>query len=124
MAVYKTREFARWARKQGLKDAALCDAVHETTSVLFEAELGGNLLKKRIRRRGQGKSAGFRTLIATNRTDLWFFLYGFAKNERSNITKDEESALKKLAAVLLAMPPPALDKALEADELMELNCDA
>lgn len=124
MVVYKTLWFNRWARKQGLKDAALCEAVQEMTNGLFDAELGGNLLKKRIARPGQGKHGGFRTLVATNKGSLWFFVYGFAKNERSNIDNDEEAALKKLAAILLTMPPSARTIALKADELIEVNCDA
>ena len=123
MDVYKTREFTRWARKQSLSDAALCTAVQEMANGLYEADLGGNLLKKRIARRGQGKSGGFRTLVATNKGSLWFFVYGFAKNERSNIDKDEEAALKKLATALLTMPLPALTKALKADELIEVHCN-
>lgn len=124
MAVYKTRGFARWARKEGLSDTALCEAVLEMVSGLYEANLGGGLLKKRISRPGQGKSGGFRTLVATNKGNLWFFVYGFAKNERSNIDKDEEMGLKKLAATLLTMPISALGKALKADELIEVKCDA
>jgi hypothetical protein len=50
---------------------------------LFEADLGGDLLKKRIARPGQGKSGGYRTLVATNRDSRWIFVYGFAKNARS-----------------------------------------
>lgn len=49
-------------------------------------------LKSRIARPGQGKSGGFRMLIATNKGSLWVFMYGFSKNERSNIDKDEEEA--------------------------------
>ncbi len=100
MDVDKTREFARWARKQELGGAQLCVAVAEIARGLFEADLGGNLLKKRIARRGRGKSGGFRTLVVTDRNSICFFVYGFAKNERSNIGKDEEIALKKLAAAL------------------------
>lgn len=123
MDVYKTREFARWARKQDLRDAALCQAVQEMANDLYEADLGGNLLKKRIARPGQGKSGGFRTLVAAKRGKLYFFLYGFAKNERSNIDKDEEAALKKLASTLLGLQLPALSRALKADELIEVHCD-
>jgi hypothetical protein len=90
---------------------------------LYEADMGGNLLKKRIARPGQGKSGGFRTLVATNRGNLWFFVYGFAKNERSNIDQNEDAALKKLAAVLLTLKPTALSQALAAEELIEVNCD-
>lgn len=91
---------------------------------LFEANLGGSLFKKRIARPGRGKSGGFRTIVATNLRSRWFFVYGFAKNERDNIDDDEEAALKKLAASLLTMAQQALAKALEAGEVMEVNCDA
>lgn len=70
--------------------------------------LGGGLLKKRIGRPGQGKSGGFRTLVATNNGRKWFFVFGFPKNVRSNIDKDEEEALKRLASYLLSLSAPGL----------------
>jgi hypothetical protein len=54
----------------------------------------------------------------------WFFVFGFPKNERSNIDKNEEHALKELAAYLLLLTPPALAKAQNVGELMEVHCDA
>jgi hypothetical protein len=51
-------------------------------------------------------------------------VYGFAKNERSNIDKDEEEGLKKLATHLLSLTPEALEKAKRANELMEVDCNA
>ena len=124
MAIYKTRGFDRWARKQNLSTRALCEAEDEMETGLYEADLGGGLLKKRIARPGQGKSGGFRTLVATNKRNRWFFVFGFPKNIRSNIDKDEEDALKKLASHLLSLPPPALIAAQRVGELMEVNCDA
>lgn len=124
MKIHKTRWFVRWARKQGLNDFSLCVAVREMTEGLYEADLGGGLLKKRIARPGQGKRGSFRTLIATNKGNRWIFVYGFSKNERSNIAKDEEEALKRLASELLSLTPQAIEKAKSAGELMEVNCDA
>jgi hypothetical protein len=124
MAIYKTRWFKHWARKQGLSTPSLCAAVREMTAGLYEADLGGGLLKKRIARPGQGKSGGFRTLVATNKGNRWVFVYGFPKNERSNIDKDEQEALRKLAAHLLLLTAQALGKAQRAGELMEVDCDA
>ena len=121
MAIYKTRWFDRWARKQGLDTAVLKQAVQEMTAGLYEADLGGGLLKKRIARPGQGKSGGFRTLVATNKGSRWVFVFGFSKNERSNIDKDEAKALKKLAAHLLSLTPQALGKAQGAGKLMEVD---
>jgi len=124
MAIYKTRWFDRWARKQNLSMHALCEAVREMEAGLYEADVGGGLLKKRIARPGQGKSGGFRTLVATNKATRWFFVFGFPKNIRGNIDKDEEEALKKLASHLLSLPPLTLSTAQRAGELMEVNCDA
>ncbi len=82
------------------------------------------VFKKRIAKEGRGKSGGFRTLIATNQNDRLFFMYGFAKNERSNIDKDKEEALKELAAHLFSLSMEDLKKAEKAGELLEVVCDA
>lgn len=124
MNVYKTRWFDRWAHKEGLAASSLCAAVHEMSLGLVDADLGGGLVKKRIGRPGQGKSGGYRTLIATNRDDRWMFVFGFPKNERSNIDKDETEALKKLATHLLSLTAQALDTAQRAGELIKVDCDA
>ena len=119
-----TRPDGSTVGRAGLTTSSRCAAVREMTNGLFDADLGGGLLKKRIARPGQGKSGGFRTLVATNRRNRWVFLYGFPKNARSNIDKDEEDALKRLAAHLLSLTPPDLRTAQRAGELMEVNCDA
>jgi len=124
MLVYKTRIFIRWQGKQGLSDAALCAAIEEMKRGLFDADLGSGLFKKRIARPGQGKSGGFRTLIATNRNSRWVFVYGFAKNERSDVDKDEAEALKALAGYLMGLSQAALKKACNSGELTEVNGNA
>ncbi len=124
MAVYKTRWFERWARKERLSEAGLCAAVKEMAEGLIDADLGGGLVKKRLGRTGQGKSGGYRTLVATNKGSRWVFVYGFPKNERSNIDKDETEALKKLAAHLSSLTAHAVTKSKQAGELVEVDCDA
>ncbi len=122
MIVYQTKIFERWAKKAGVGANDLCKEVLEMKRGLYEADLGGNLLKKRIARPGQGKRGGFRTLIATNRGNKWFFLFGWPKNERSNIDGREETAFKRLGAVLLGMPTDAVRKAEQNGELIKVNC--
>ncbi len=124
MQIYKTRWFRRWARGEGLTDSSLCTAIEEMRRGLFDADLGAGLFKKRVGRAGRGKSGGFRTLVATNKGDRWIFVYGFAKNERANIDKDEEAALKKLSVELLSYTAKAIGKAEEEKQLFEVNCDA
>jgi hypothetical protein len=123
MDIYKTRLFERWTKTEGLSNAVICQAVEEMKNGLCDADLGGGLLKKRIARQGQGKRKGFRTLVATNKNNRWFFVFGFPKNQRDNIDKDEEKVLKKLADELLAFTPQIL-KALENNnELIKVDCD-
>jgi hypothetical protein len=122
MKIYKTRWFNRWAHKQGLEDISLCIAVREIVAGLYDADLGGGLVKKRIARPGKGKSGGFRTLIATNKGDRWIFVYGFPKNERSNIDKDEEQTLKELAEELLSLTPEEIEIVKDKSKLFEVIC--
>ena len=123
MAIYKTKWFARWSRKNGLSDSSICAAVSEMTNGLYDANLGGGLYKKRIAKQGHGKSGGFRTLLASNLGNRWFFMYGFEKNQRSNIDKDEEDALKLLAEKLLALSNKEIEQATQSGEFIEVNCD-
>ncbi|MBD2609640.1 type II toxin-antitoxin system RelE/ParE family toxin [Scytonema hofmannii FACHB-248] len=124
MKIYKNRTFDRWARKEGLNNLSLCNAVNEMAAGLYDADLGGGLFKKRIAKPGKGKSGGFRTLVATNNEDRWFFIFGFSKNERSNIDKDEEEALKMLSKQLLAYTPEELEQAKNSNALIEVICNA
>jgi len=121
MHIFKSRTFARWARKEGLKDAVLRTAVDEIQAGLLDANLGGGLLKKRVARAGSGKSAGHRTLLATNLRDRWVFLYGFSKNERDNVDDVELRALKRFAQAYLGMEEERLNGLLDAGELIEVD---
>lgn len=117
---FKTRHFSRWMRKTELTDAALCKAVAEMAQGLIDADLGGGVVKKRIGLAGRGKQGGARTLVATNQGTRWFFIFGFEKNERANITHDELEALQELAGGLLACTGQALDAATADGSLQEI----
>jgi hypothetical protein len=121
--VFKTRFFVRWMRKTELTDLALCQAVSEMVRGLIDADLGGGLVKKRVALSGRGKRAGARTLLATNRDDRWFFVFGFEKNERANITADEKDALQALAQDLLASGDVQWAAALSDGSLEEICND-
>lgn len=120
MSVFKTKLFHDWQKKEDLSDKSLCVAIEEMSRGLIDANLGGGLVKKRVARPGAGKSSGFRTLLATNKNDKWFFVYGFAKNDRDNIENQEMLALKRLAAVLLGMDANSIKQLLADKELKEI----
>ena len=121
--VFKTRYFTRWMRKTGLSDDALCAAVAEMAQGLVDADLGGGVFKKRVGIAGRGKRAGARTLVASNRASRWFFVFGFEKNDRANISDEELEGLKDLAAQLLARTGKQLDAATNDGTLTEICHD-
>jgi hypothetical protein len=109
-------------RKTELTNQALCHAVLEMAQGLVDADLGGGVVKKRVGLAGCGKRGGARTLVATNKGDRWFFVFGFEKNERANIADDELDALQHIATQLLARTGRELDEAVKDGSLQEI-CD-
>ncbi|MCA3708658.1 MAG: type II toxin-antitoxin system RelE/ParE family toxin [Phenylobacterium sp.] len=123
MSVYKTKEFSRFARKADLKSADLLDAAQAVASGQWDADLGGGVFKQRIARDGGGKSGGFRTIILFKVGGHSFFVHGFAKNEKANISPKELKALKALAATFLALDLSAIETAKSAGEIAEVTID-
>ncbi len=121
--VFKTRYFSCWFRKIGLSDVALCQVVKEMEQGLIAANLGGGVVKKRLALPGRGKRGGARTLVATNKGDRWFFLFGFQKNERANITAEELEGLREITRQLLCMTSEQLDEAVRDGSLQEICYD-
>ena len=96
-------------------------AVLEIHNGVLDADLGGGIVKKRIALPGKGKRGSTRTLLATNRNDRWFFIFGFEKNERQNISGNELATLKKLAKDLLGLTAIQIAVALEESFLVEIE---
>jgi hypothetical protein len=101
--ILKTRFFRRWALQAGVTDMAMLAAVQEIEQGLIDGDLGGGVLKKRVGVPGRGKSGGARVVLATNWRDRWFFMFGFLKNQRANISASELEALREFAGDLLAL---------------------
>lgn len=118
--LFKTRTFNRWCATE-LTDQALRNSVSEMKHGLIDARLGGDVFKKRIAIPGRGKRGGARTLIATHLKDRWFFIFGFNKNERDNISPHELKYLQQLAQDLLSMDDQELKKVLHIGELLEID---
>jgi hypothetical protein len=112
------RRFARHAR---LTDASLLDAVDRAERGLIDADLGGGLIKQRVARAGEGRSGGFRTIIAYRMKERAFFLYGFARNERENIGNSELQTFKDIAAGFMACDDTALHEAVSKGAIHEIH---
>lgn len=118
--ILKTRSFSKLANKAGLVDSALKRAVEEMEQGLIDANLGGNVYKKRVPLGNKGKRGGSRTIIATNMSDRWFFVYCFLKKDIDNISKDDELELKELAKLLLGIDEQSLHKLVEDGNMEEI----
>ena len=80
-------------------------------------------MKKRVGLAGRGKRGGARTLVVTNKGNRWFFVYGFAKNDRANIADGELEAVRGIAEQLLVLTGLQLDAAVEDGSLKEICHD-
>ena len=82
------------------------------------------LIKQRIPRKGQGRSGGFRTIIAYRHDDRSYFVSGFAKNEMDNIADEDLKDVTSYAAALMALTDKLIAEALKARKIEEVMCDA
>ncbi|MCP3929341.1 MAG: type II toxin-antitoxin system RelE/ParE family toxin [Bacteroidetes bacterium] len=116
-----TKWFMKWARKANLNEPNLLDAIDNLEKGLSVAELGGNLFKIRVKRAGKGKSSGFRTIVIYKKEEKAIFLYGFSKNEKSNIDKAELQYFKKLGSDLLALDAKQITNSTKKQILFDLE---
>ena len=121
MRIFALNTFMRFARKESINLVSLSAAIASIESGLVDAELGGGLVKQRVARGGEGKSGGFRTIIAIRLGDRAVYLFGFAKNERDNISAADLAALKTLGKVYLAMNAADLEMAVTIGKIEEIN---
>jgi hypothetical protein len=113
----------KFARRERITDASLREAIERAERGLIDADLGGGLIKQRVARQGQGRSGGYRMIVAYRTRSRAVFLYGFAKNERENIEPDELLTFRNIAADLLAADAAKIAKAIENDVLQEIDLD-
>ncbi len=121
MNIYKNKVFSKWAAKEKIEDKALIMAVEEIAKGLVDANLGGNIVKKRVAVGGRGKSGGIRTLLAYQIGTRAFFIYGFAKNVQANIKDVELKALKLYGKELLNYSDKEIAKAIQKGALIEVE---
>jgi hypothetical protein len=119
--IFKTRTFAKFARRERLHDKTLRGAVREAEAGLVAADLGSGVIKQRMARQGQGKRGGFRVLIAFRAEDRAVFLYGFAKNERDNIDDKQLATLRDIATAFLQASDAQITKEIAEGRLQEVD---
>ncbi|HVC58984.1 MAG TPA: type II toxin-antitoxin system RelE/ParE family toxin [Acetobacteraceae bacterium] len=121
MRIFKTKEFARFARREGIRDARLREAAERAERGLVDADLGGGLIKQRVARQGEGRRGGYRSLMAFKVGRQTVFLYGFAKSERDNIGPDELDFWRRVARGFLEMDAAQWQTMTALREIMEVD---
>jgi hypothetical protein len=119
--IFKTKLFEKFVHKKRVGDDILRDAVERACGGLIEADLGRGVIKQRGARPGQGRSGGYRMLIAFRLSDLAVFMYGFAKNELDNIGDKELATLRDIAGSWLKADARVLEKAVADGILIEVT---
>ncbi len=115
-----TRHFEKWARKERIGNADLGAVIQAADAGLIHADLKGCLVKIRLARQGAGKSSGYRTIIAYKKDERAFFLYGFSKGDRANISSDEINGLEEYGEILMELPIADLNQLISEGKLREI----
>jgi len=116
-----SKQFSKWASSQNIASTGLFEAIEEVESGYFDANLGGHLYKKRIRFEGQGKSGSGRTIICYKKGNRAIFIHGFAKNEKSNLSRKELNAFKEFSKILLGLSETEITLAIENGNFIEVK---
>jgi hypothetical protein len=119
--IFKTKAFARFARKERISDAMLREAVQRAERGLIDADLSGGLIKQRVARPGAGRSGGFRVLMGFRPKARAVFILGFAKSDQANISTRQEAGYRELALGALSADNAVVARALAAGELIEIT---
>ena len=121
MRIFKSKWFAKFARKEHITDAKLCEAIENAEQGIVDADYGGGVIKQRIARPNEGKSGGYRSIVIFRRGELSFFVYGFAKNEQDNIDESDERDFKELAKIVLALSDAELKTLVDSGKYVEVD---
>lgn len=120
MKILITRHFGKWAKKQRINFDSLKEAAYEVIEGKTEANLGGELYKKRLAIPGKGKRGAIRTILFFKRDDKLIYIHGFKKNEKSNISPSEHKLFKSLADIFRNTSAKDLTHAIQQGDFEEL----
>jgi hypothetical protein len=120
--VFKNTWFARFAAKEGITDGELKAIVNDVLEAgQAEANLGGGVYKARLARPGEGKSGGYRVIVLFRSGERTFYVYGFAKSARANISEKDLKRFKEMAKENIGMTDEQLKNRIKAGHWNEIN---
>ena len=114
-------DFARFVKRERISEATLVDAIERVERGLIDADLGGDLLKLRLPRPGQGRSGGYRTVVACRVGETAYFILGFAKADLDNVGDAMLVDLRRTARGFLDLTEGELDQMKAEGRITEIE---
>ena len=121
MRIFKNTWFNRFAKKEGITDAELRETVNQLEKEQADTDLGGGVYKVRMARPGEGKSGGYRVIVFFKSGERTFFVYGFTKSDRGNISRGELSGFKADAKTDLLLTDEQISVRLRKGTIIEVS---
>jgi hypothetical protein len=118
--IFKNKWFAKFAKRERISDSQLCKLVKEIEKGLIDVNYGDGVIKQRLARVNQGKANGYRCIVLFRYRELSILVYGFPKNECSNISQNDEQEFKKLAQEMLSLSEDEISGLIQSRELVEV----
>jgi hypothetical protein len=114
--VFKTKQFAKTAKKAGISDANLCEAMTEVMKGQCD-DLGGGVFKKHLNKNEH------RGIVLAKGKKLWIYEFIFAKKAMANISPIELADFRILAKAYEGLTDPQLAALLKDKDLVEICHD-
>jgi hypothetical protein len=118
--VFKYTGFSRFADKEGITDNELLEIVDQLEGDQADANLGGDVYKVRVARQGEGKSGGYRVIVYFRNEFRTFFVYGFPKSDKDNISEKDLKRFKEDAKSRLSFTDEQIREYLQNRTFIEI----
>lgn len=124
MRVFKSKRFSKFAQKEDISDAKLYEVIMDIEKGKIDVDYGGGVIKQRVARLNEGKSGGYRVIVLYKQKDRSFFIHGFSKKEKDNLSKFEEDLYKKAAKIAFSLSKDTLDNYVKNGFYKEVTYDS
>lgn len=116
MRVFKTKWFAKAAKKAHIYDDELCDAIKSVIAGQV-IDLGGSVFKKRLNKNKH------RSIILAKCDSYWVYEFLFAKKDLDNIDEHELMNFRKLAGAYAKLSESQIEQLLQNKSFVEICHD-
>lgn len=123
LRIFKNKWFTKFAKKERISDKKLSDMIKDIECGAIDVDYGSGVIKQRLARPNQGKSGGYRCIILFRIKERAFFMYGFPKSERDNISQEDEQVFKELSQQMFNFSDADIERMLGSGVLVEVICN-